>query len=317
MTFSLTIVSALSLYSLLFTIFRSRWTWNAATTALFLALVSWLLSGLSGVVNATIAMNAFVHNTLWVVGHFHHMALLNIGLVIFGAIYAFLPRLIGRELYSDRLGMWHIWLTFFAGTANSVVWLVQGLDGAPRRFSVLPETYDTGNSAAIPFVVVLGLAQLLFVFNLVQTLRGRTSAATSRRLLEGVPRPRLTSASLQGFAIVTTLLVMIGLGAGGWAIGRSAADAEASGFAPEPALEAGAGPGAEIFVASGCGNCHTLAAAGSTGTVGPNLDVTQPTTALAVDRVTNGFGAMPAYEGTLTEDEIQAVADYVTGQPAP
>ena len=64
-----------------------------ATTALFLGLVSWLLAGLSGVVNATIAWDAFVHNTLWVVGHFHHMALLNIGIVIFGAIYAFLPDL--------------------------------------------------------------------------------------------------------------------------------------------------------------------------------------------------------------------------------
>jgi mono/diheme cytochrome c family protein len=316
LTFSLTIVSALSLYSLLFTIYRSRWTWNAATTALFLALVSWLLSGLSGVVNATIAMNAFVHNTLWVVGHFHHMALLNIGLVIFGAIYAFLPRLIGRALYSDRLGMWHIWLTFFAGTANSVVWLIQGLDGAPRRFAVLPETYDTGNAAALPFVVVLGLAQLLFVWNLVQTLRGRTSAETSRRLLAGVPRPRLTSASLQGFTIVVTLLVMIGLGAGGWAIGRSAADADPAGFAPEPQIEAGAGPGAQVYASAGCGNCHTFADAGSTGTVGPNLDTSAASRELAIDRVTNGFGAMPAYEGTLTEDEIEAVAEYVTRTPS-
>ena len=39
-----------------------------------------------------------VHNTLWIVGHFHHMALLNIGLVIFGAIYSFLPELTGHEL---------------------------------------------------------------------------------------------------------------------------------------------------------------------------------------------------------------------------
>ena len=109
LTFALTIVSALSLYSLCFTIYRSRWTWTAGSTALFLGLVSWLLAGLSGVVNATIAWDSFVHNTLWIVGHFHHMALLNIGIVIFGALYAFLPDLLGRPLYSDRMGMWHIW----------------------------------------------------------------------------------------------------------------------------------------------------------------------------------------------------------------
>lgn len=160
LTFARTIVSALSLYSLFMTIFRSRWTWNAASTALFLGIVSWLLAGLSGVVNATIAWDAFVHNTLWVVGHFHHMALLNIGIVIFGATYAFLPQLLGRELYSDRLGIWHVWLTFFAGSGVSVVWIIEGLESAPRRFSQLPGKYDALNAASIPLVAVLGLADL-------------------------------------------------------------------------------------------------------------------------------------------------------------
>ena len=77
----MTIVSALSLYSSVFTIYRSRLRWNAASTALFLGLVSWLLAGLSGVVNATIAFDQIVHNTLWIVGHFHQMAFLGIGLV--------------------------------------------------------------------------------------------------------------------------------------------------------------------------------------------------------------------------------------------
>src|SRR5262249_14724879 len=92
MTYSLTVVSALSLYSLFFTMFRSKFRWTAAATALYLALVSWLLAGLSGVVNATIAFDQVIHNTLWIVGHFHQMALLNIGLVIIAATYAFLPQ---------------------------------------------------------------------------------------------------------------------------------------------------------------------------------------------------------------------------------
>ena len=45
-----------------------------------------------------------MHNTLWIVGHFHQMALLNIGLLIFAAIYAFLPDLVGKPLYSESLG---------------------------------------------------------------------------------------------------------------------------------------------------------------------------------------------------------------------
>jgi sulfite dehydrogenase len=46
--------------------------------------------------------------------------------------------------------------------------------------------------------------------------------------------------------------------------------------------------------------------------VGPNLDQSQPPKALVVDRVTNGAGAMPPFEGTLSDAQIQAVADYVS-----
>lgn len=317
LTFALTLVSALSLYSLFMTIFRSRWTWNAASTALFLGMVSWLLAGLSGVVNATIAWDAFVHNTLWIVGHFHHMALMNIGIVIFGAVYAFLPQMLGRPLYSDRMGMWHVWLTFTAGTLNSVVWIIQGLDGAPRRFAQLPGQYDAWTDASIPLVAILALAQLLFVWNIVQTLRGKTSIGTQRLQL-GLAKPKLTSPALQGFVIVVTLLALGGLTAAGWAIGNSNAD-EAAAFVPAPAAPAGGGPlaeGQQVFVDAGCGGCHALGAANATGAVGPNLDQAKPSQDLVVERVTNGKGNMPAFEDQLTPEQIDAVAAYVSQSAA-
>jgi cbb3-type cytochrome c oxidase subunit III len=70
--------------------------------------------------------------------------------------------------------------------------------------------------------------------------------------------------------------------------------------------------GKDIF-SQNCSTCHTLAAAGSTGQVGPNLDQAKPPKALVVDRVTNGKGGMPAFgkNGNLTPQQIQAVADYV------
>jgi cytochrome c oxidase subunit I len=171
-TFALVLPSALSLFALGATIFRSRWTWNAATTALFLGLVSWLTAGLSGVVNATIAFDVIVHNTLWIVGHFHHMALLNMGLLIFAGIYAYLPQLFGKELWSDTLGRWHIWITFVSGMMNSIFWMAQGVDGAPRRFAVPLPQWEGLATAGLYASVVLGAAQLLFIWNMVQTFRG-------------------------------------------------------------------------------------------------------------------------------------------------
>jgi cytochrome c6 len=71
--------------------------------------------------------------------------------------------------------------------------------------------------------------------------------------------------------------------------------------------------GKEVFLGSaGCGSCHTLADAGTSGTIGPNLDDAQPSFELAVDRVTNGQGAMPSFSSTLTETQIADVAAYVS-----
>ena len=60
-----------------------------------------------------------------------------------------------------------------------------------------------------------------------------------------------------------------------------------------------------------CGVCHTLQAAGSTGTIGPNLDQLKPQMLQIIMAVTNGIGVMQAWEGILTYEEIQAVAYYV------
>ena len=61
-----------------------------------------------------------------------------------------------------------------------------------------------------------------------------------------------------------------------------------------------------------CSSCHTLADAGATGEIGPNLDQLKPEIAVVETQVINGGGAMPAFQGTLSEEEIAAVAAYVS-----
>lgn len=60
-----------------------------------------------------------------------------------------------------------------------------------------------------------------------------------------------------------------------------------------------------------CGTCHTLESAGSNGEIGPNLDMIKPQVSSIIYAVTNGIGVMPAWEGILTDEEIEAVAYYV------
>jgi mono/diheme cytochrome c family protein len=69
--------------------------------------------------------------------------------------------------------------------------------------------------------------------------------------------------------------------------------------------------GSSIYGSAGCGGCHTLAAAHSSGTVGPNLDTLKPDYRATTAQVTNGGGAMPAFKGTLSTQQIADVAAYV------
>ena len=70
--------------------------------------------------------------------------------------------------------------------------------------------------------------------------------------------------------------------------------------------------GEAIFKGVGCAGCHTLKAAGATGTVGPNLDQLKPPMAAVVHQVTVGGEVMPSFKATLSAAQIQAVAKYVS-----
>ena len=69
--------------------------------------------------------------------------------------------------------------------------------------------------------------------------------------------------------------------------------------------------GSAVFASSGCGGCHTLAAANATGTVGPNLDQLKPDYRAVTAQVTNGGSAMPSFKSSLSTQQIADVSAYV------
>ena len=247
------------------------------------------------------------------------MAMLNIGLLIFGATYALLPELSGKALYSEKLAWVHVWVTFVCGMIVFGIWLVQGLDGAPRRWAVLPSQFDAGTRISLAFVFVLAAAQALFFWNVLQTLRGKGGVATFDE--RGIPEPSRSSKewSVHGAEAALVLVVLAAHGSvRGRRLPRRArapegrrADDDRAGDNRRRRARATPRPGKAVFVSAGCGSCHTLAAANATGTVGPSLDAAKPSEALVVDRVTNGMGAMPPFKGQLSAQQIADVAAYV------
>jgi cbb3-type cytochrome c oxidase subunit III len=94
-------------------------------------------------------------------------------------------------------------------------------------------------------------------------------------------------------------------------VATCAGTADAAGCSNAPAQGAQSNDGKTIF-STNCASCHTLKDAGATGNVGPNLDQLKPSEATVKHQVINGGGGMPAFKGQLTDQQINAVAKYVS-----
>jgi mono/diheme cytochrome c family protein len=151
-------------------------------------------------------------------------------------------------------------------------------------------------------------------------------------------RRRWSTPAAEGALVLVALLLAFAAAAAGFVVGRETADddepaaaettsAEATTTAEtqtetEPATTAATQTetegaenvdGAAVFAEAGCGGCHVFGPANSTGTVGPPLDNIDLSKDEIAQQVRNGGGGMPAFGNRLSDDEIDAVADYVEG----
>jgi mono/diheme cytochrome c family protein len=104
------------------------------------------------------------------------------------------------------------------------------------------------------------------------------------------------------------LLAACGGSSGGSSSGASSAPASTS---SSGGAQNASAAGKQVFTQN-CGGCHTLKDAGTSGSVGPDLDQLQPPKATVVRQVDNGGGPMPAFKGKLSDAQINDVAAYVS-----
>jgi mono/diheme cytochrome c family protein len=102
-------------------------------------------------------------------------------------------------------------------------------------------------------------------------------------------------------ALALVLLALLTAGCGDKGSSSAGDDAGGSGT-----------PGAKVFADAGCGNCHTMEAAGAKGTVGPNLDELRPNEKTVRRQVTDGGNGMPSFKSKLSPTEVQQVAAFVS-----
>ena len=93
--------------------------------------------------------------------------------------------------------------------------------------------------------------------------------------------------------------------------GTTTATGGGAGGNEEEGAQGDADAGKAVYASAGCGGCHTFEPAGSTGTVGPNLDEADVSLQEAVTQIENGGGGMPAYRGKLEQGQIEALARFI------
>ena len=150
------------------------WT-NTMVLSVILSLLMLIFGGFGGIVNASYAMNAMIHNTAWVPGHFHLIFAGTTVIMYFAIAYYLWPMLVKKPLFSSSMALVQLWTWFIGMSVLTTPWHVLGLLGEPRRISsVVYNNLLTLAWNPYEFMMIFGGLILLgsaclFVYNLAKT----------------------------------------------------------------------------------------------------------------------------------------------------
>jgi cytochrome c oxidase subunit 1 len=186
-TLIIAIPTAIKVYNWVLTLWRGDIHFTVPMLFALGFIVTFVNGGLTGLFLGNVVVDVPLSRTMFVVAHFHMVMGIAPIMVIFGAIYHWYPKLTGRML-DDTLGKLHFWVTFVGAYAIFFPMHYLGLLGVPRRYyemgetAFVPASAHTLNEFITIAALIVGAAQLAFLFNLFWSLRhGRPSGGNPWR----------------------------------------------------------------------------------------------------------------------------------------
>jgi cytochrome c oxidase subunit I len=167
-------------------VYRSQVRWSPAPIFMYLGMVGWAIGGTGAILDSTIGINQFMHNTLWVAGHFHGIMAMGVMMFFLGTVYHVFPGITGRQL-SERIGRTAAVLIATGGWTVILIFFLSGVLSEPRRYSVqLPGTEWLALIGLLGAILV-GVGGLLIGGDILRALRQPAGQTTPER--ERAPAP--------------------------------------------------------------------------------------------------------------------------------
>ncbi|TPK97967.1 MULTISPECIES: cytochrome c oxidase subunit I [unclassified Mesorhizobium] len=175
-TLIIAIPTAIKVYNWVLTLWRGDIHLTVPMLFALAFIVTFVNGGLTGLFLGNVVVDVPLSDTMFVVAHFHMVMGVAPILVIFGAIYHWYPKVTGRML-NEALGKFHFWVTFLGAYLIFFPMHYLGLMGIPRRYAeltdmtIMTESARHLNSFISIMAFVVGFAQLVFLFNLIWSIR--------------------------------------------------------------------------------------------------------------------------------------------------
>jgi cytochrome c oxidase subunit I len=194
---------------------------DPSLAAQVLAMLLFAFGGIGGLVNASHSMNLIVHNTAYIVGHFHLTVGTAVTLSFMGITYWLVPYLSGRALWSRKLALTQVWLWAMGMTVFSSSLHHLGLQGMPRRTMISMAMYIQPEWRTAMILVGIGgtvmfISAMIYFFNIVLTAvvsrQPAPEAPAFAEAVSGVGEAPLWLDRLRPWLVLSAILILIAYG---------------------------------------------------------------------------------------------------------